>query len=75
MTYNCRHCNVELTDKNWTPWYRENKNCVCTSCKRKTNLQSNPIHNNERKWLDNIYITQKNPLYYILQKNNLTCTI
>ena len=66
MTYNCRDCNVELTEKNWTPWYRQNKNCVCTSCKRKTNLQSNPIYNKERKWLNSVYITKNNPLYDIL---------
>lgn len=58
MTHNCRVCDVELDDDNWSPGVQKNGNCICKECHREhTRLrrEANPEEMNayQRSWREN----------------------
>ena len=44
MVYNCRVCNIELTNENWHWYKKENHSYICNECNSKANIKYQKDH-------------------------------
>ncbi len=78
---NCRICDVELTDENWSPSQRKNHSYICKNCfnlkQRKRNWELGK-HKPSNRWegkcrICKVLLTNKNWLSSCKEKNNYIC--
>ena len=63
-TDNCRDCDTELNNNNWSPSFRKNGNKTCKDCYNKRHNDNNNKNNNpERMFVNGKYIPKSHPLY------------
>lgn len=64
----CYNCNIELTDDNWMSSFKKRNQKICSSCySRRFNSKNNKVNNPLALYVDNKYISRKDPLYKILK--------
>jgi hypothetical protein len=67
----CRDCNDLLTDNNWAPSFKKNKNETCKHCyNNRHNAKNNKENNPKALYINGKYVSRKDPRYKIFKPGN-----
>ncbi len=65
MVYNCRVCNIELTNENWYPSYQQKYKYICITCDKKSHKIKYNMRTDQERSHDNTIHRERNRKRYI----------